>query len=90
MGELTVSPDQLREFTAMVLEQLPVPNGGATVAKASSSVKMEFTEDGSVKGTGRSVFVFSNGMTISATWHVLVVGVETWVVVDPEEVEEKK
>lgn len=90
MDEFTLSPKDLQKFTARVLELLPVPNGGATVTETVTSVKMGFAEDGSVKGTGRSSFTFSNGVTVSATWHVLVVGIETMIIVDAEEVIEEK
>jgi len=87
MDEFTVTLDQLQEFTERVREQLPLPADGAGVARTSSSVRMEFVHDGRIKGTGQTTFFFTNGRTVRATWHVLVVGIETWVVVDPEEVE---
>jgi hypothetical protein len=90
MGDMTLSPDDLRKITDMVQAQLPVPLGNPEVKDRKSSARMEFVDDLSVRGTGRSSFYYSDGLEVHVTWHYLVAGTETMVILDPEEAPDAK
>ncbi len=87
MTKLTLSTESLKEVNKMVKEQLPVPANGAKLKKTTSSVNLEISEEGGLlRGTGRSKFFFSDGMVVKTVWSFKIVGIETQVTIDQEEV----